>query len=176
MPKCFSEHKLRYICWNPRAFWPSIDSNVTTMFKAQKESKDIIKIVHVTSAVQPYLYEAMRILFVHKEMKITTLLNDFFSSGSVRCQKKYYGRFIKLWLNHWCHECGSSLAVYVWVRKLSYFIKNIVICVRRWMKVLRVWKDMRVSHLWHNFHFWVNYPFLLCDIISVIYCHFSMSM
>ncbi len=34
-----------------------------TMFKAQKGSKDIVKIVHVTSVVQPYCYEAMRILF-----------------------------------------------------------------------------------------------------------------
>ncbi len=35
-----------------QAFWPCIDS--TTTFKAQKCSKDIIKIhVHVTSVVQP---------------------------------------------------------------------------------------------------------------------------
>ncbi len=31
----------------------SIDSNTTTMLKAQKGSKDIIKIVHVTAVVQP---------------------------------------------------------------------------------------------------------------------------
>ncbi len=30
-----------------------IDSNATDTFKAQKGSKDIIKIVHVTSVVQP---------------------------------------------------------------------------------------------------------------------------
>ncbi len=30
-----------------------IGSNVTTPFKVQKGSKDIIKIVHVTSVVQP---------------------------------------------------------------------------------------------------------------------------
>ncbi len=30
-----------------------IDSIGTTMFKAQKHSKDIVKIVHVTSVVQP---------------------------------------------------------------------------------------------------------------------------
>ncbi len=48
-----SEHKLRYFWWNPRAFWPSIDSNATDTFKAQKGSKDIGKIVHVTSVVQP---------------------------------------------------------------------------------------------------------------------------
>ncbi len=32
---------------------PCIDSNKTDTFKAQKRSKDIIKIVHVTSVVQP---------------------------------------------------------------------------------------------------------------------------
>ncbi len=47
------------------------------MFKAQKESKDIIKIVHVTSAVQPYLYEAMRILFVHKENESNNFIKWF---------------------------------------------------------------------------------------------------
>ncbi len=31
----------------------TLDSNVTDMFKAQKGSKDIVKIVHVTSVVQP---------------------------------------------------------------------------------------------------------------------------
>ncbi len=34
-------------CWNPRAFWPCIDSNATDKFKAQKGSKDIVKIVRV---------------------------------------------------------------------------------------------------------------------------------
>ncbi len=29
-----SEHKLRYFWWNPRAFWPSIDSKGTTTIKA----------------------------------------------------------------------------------------------------------------------------------------------
>ncbi len=37
---------------NPRAFWPCIDSNATTVFKAHKGSNDIVKIVHVTSVVQ----------------------------------------------------------------------------------------------------------------------------
>ncbi len=47
------EHKLRYFWWNLRAFWPCIDSNATDTFKAQKGSKDIVQIVHVTSVVQP---------------------------------------------------------------------------------------------------------------------------
>ncbi len=38
------------------------------MIKAQKRSKDIVKIIHVTSVVQQQFYEATRILFV-KENK-----------------------------------------------------------------------------------------------------------
>ncbi len=30
------------------------------MFKAQEESKEIVKIVHVTSVIQPWFYEATR--------------------------------------------------------------------------------------------------------------------
>ncbi len=33
-------------------FWPCIDGNKTDMYKAQ-QGKDIVKIVHVTSVVQP---------------------------------------------------------------------------------------------------------------------------
>ncbi len=53
----------------------SLQSNATTTFKAQKGSKDIIKIVHVTSVVQPYSYEAMWIFLHAKNTKITTLFN-----------------------------------------------------------------------------------------------------
>ncbi len=54
----------------------------TDIFKDQKGSKDIVKIVHVTSVVQPYCYEATRILFVCNENKNKEFY-DFFSSGSV---------------------------------------------------------------------------------------------
>ncbi len=37
--------------------------NETTTFKAQKGSKDIVKIVHVRSVVEPECYEATTILF-----------------------------------------------------------------------------------------------------------------
>ncbi len=48
------EHKLRYIFYlNLRALRPAIDSKVTFTIKVQKRSKDIVKIVHVTSVVQP---------------------------------------------------------------------------------------------------------------------------
>ncbi len=39
--------------WNPRALWPCKDNSATETFKAKKGSKDIVKIVHVTSVVQP---------------------------------------------------------------------------------------------------------------------------
>ncbi len=51
--KIHNRGTLRYFWLNPRAFCPCIDSNTTTTFKAQEGSKDIIKIVHVTSEVQP---------------------------------------------------------------------------------------------------------------------------
>ncbi len=34
------------------SFWPCIDSNATDTIKAQKDSNDIVKIVHVTSMLQ----------------------------------------------------------------------------------------------------------------------------
>ncbi len=38
-------------------------------YQAQKGSKDIIKIVHVTSVVQPQFYEATIILCVQRKQK-----------------------------------------------------------------------------------------------------------
>ncbi len=62
-------------------FWPSIDSKATDTFKAQKGSKGIIKIVHVTSVDHPQWYEATRILFVCKENKtkkrLYSTMSDF---------------------------------------------------------------------------------------------------
>ncbi len=43
-PLFIFRHKLKYLWWNPKAFWPSIDSNITTTVKARKDSKDIVKI------------------------------------------------------------------------------------------------------------------------------------
>ncbi len=59
---------------------PPSEGNATPTFKVQKSRKDIIKIVHVTTVVQPSFFEATRILFV--KTKKTTLF------------------FIKLRLNH----------------------------------------------------------------------------
>ncbi len=75
------KHKLRYFWWNPRAFWPCIDSNTTSTFKAQKGNKDIVKIVHVRSVFQPKCYEAMRTLFFcAKNTKLMILFNNSFST------------------------------------------------------------------------------------------------
>ncbi len=48
-----SEHKLRYFWWNLKALRPSIDSKGPYTIKVQKRSKEIGKIIHVTSGVQP---------------------------------------------------------------------------------------------------------------------------
>ncbi len=53
-----SEHKLRYFWYfiflmNSELSDPPIDSKCPYMIKAQKRSKNTIKIIHVTSAVQP---------------------------------------------------------------------------------------------------------------------------
>ncbi len=52
------------------------------MIKVQKRSKDIGKIIHVTSGVQLEFYEATRILFVRKENKNSDFIQQFVSSVS----------------------------------------------------------------------------------------------
>ncbi len=42
---------------------PCVDSKANDKFKAQKGTKHIVKIVHVTSVVQPLFYNATRIFF-----------------------------------------------------------------------------------------------------------------
>ncbi len=46
-----------------------IDCQVNNTVKAQKSMKDIVKIVHLPSVVQPQHYEDRRIIFVRKENK-----------------------------------------------------------------------------------------------------------
>ncbi len=48
-----SEHKLRFFDEFRELFDPPIDSKHPYTIKAQKHSKIIIKIIHVTSGVQP---------------------------------------------------------------------------------------------------------------------------
>ncbi len=44
-----SEHKIRYFWLNLRALWPSTDGKGPYMIKVQKRSKEIGKIIRVTS-------------------------------------------------------------------------------------------------------------------------------
>ncbi len=46
-------HVFPNLWWNPWVFWPSADTKATDNFKTNKGSKDIVKIVHVTSVIQP---------------------------------------------------------------------------------------------------------------------------
>ncbi len=63
------------------SFLTCIDSNTTDHVQGQKGGKDIVKIVHVTSVVQPFkYYEATRIIFVHKKTKN----NDFIQQSFTR--------------------------------------------------------------------------------------------
>ncbi len=59
---------------------PPIDSNATDTFKAQKDSKEIVKIVHVTSVV--HLLKLQQYFLCAKKTKIMSLFNYFFSSVS----------------------------------------------------------------------------------------------
>ncbi len=59
-----------------------IDSKDPNMIKAQIRSKEVVKIIHVTSVVQPLYYEAMRILFVRKVNKNNDFIERFVSSAS----------------------------------------------------------------------------------------------
>ncbi len=59
-----------------------IDHKVSYMIKAQKRSKEIVKIIHVTSVVQSKYFEVTRILFVRKRKK-NYFIQQFISSASL---------------------------------------------------------------------------------------------
>ncbi len=60
-----------------------INCQVNNTVKAQKNMKNIVKIVHLPSVVQSELYEAKRILFVCKENKNNDFFQQFVSPASV---------------------------------------------------------------------------------------------
>ncbi len=45
--------QIKIFLMKPESFLTCIDSNATSTFKVQTGSKDIVKIIHVTSVVQP---------------------------------------------------------------------------------------------------------------------------
>ncbi len=65
-PRSSSERKWRYFWWNPRALWPSIDSNGTTPFKTQKGIRTLWK---YSMWHQWYFIKLREYLFVLKENK-----------------------------------------------------------------------------------------------------------
>ncbi len=57
--KCINDKHIKaivhpHLVWNTRlnVFWPSIDNKDPYTIKEQKRSKDIVKVVYVTSVVQ----------------------------------------------------------------------------------------------------------------------------
>ncbi len=72
-----SEHKLRYFWWNLRAFWPCIDSNAKLPHSRHR------KIVRTSIQLSMWhqwfnlIVYAMGILFVCKENKIITFIQQF---------------------------------------------------------------------------------------------------
>ncbi len=54
---------------------PPIDSKATDTFEAQKDSKEIIKIVHVTSVVQPNVMKLREQVLCAKKKKNDSLLS-----------------------------------------------------------------------------------------------------
>ncbi len=103
-------------------FWPCIDSNVTTTFKAQKRSKDIVKIVHLWSYENTFL--------------CTKNKNNEFIQQFIFFHVSLHHPFTRVTQRMCCCLCR--------VRKLSDFIKNIFNCFLK-MKVLWVWNN-RVSN------------------------------
>ncbi len=74
----YLRNTLRYIWWNPRAFWPSINSSATDTFKTQKASKDIsgptIMLWRYDNTFCALLYSTLLLLCVslrHTFMRIT---------------------------------------------------------------------------------------------------------
>ncbi len=83
---------------------PPIDSKDPNTIKAQKCSKEIFKIIHVTSVVQPWLYKASRILFVCKENKNKNFIQQFVSSAS------HYSAILEsiTYVNNVCNACTRT--------------------------------------------------------------------
>ncbi len=100
-----------------------IDSNATTTFKPQKGSKDIAKTVHLTSVVQPYSYEALRIFLCWKKTKIMTLIDSFFCSVS--------DFYVHSWQYHEREELLNKLIIFVFfLHKKSQQIIMTLLCLK----------------------------------------------
>ncbi len=111
------------------------------MFKVQKCSKDIVKIVHVISVVQPYCYEATRIYLCTKKTKIKTLFNYFFNYSSVfNTRSQEYIIII--------------IIIIIWHYYLFYFIfTNIIgnhLAINQLLNNKSIIKSIKKTHLLKN--------------------------
>ncbi len=84
-----------------RALWPFIDSKGPTTIKAQKRSKEISKIIHVTSGVQSNFMKLWKYFLYAKKTKIATLFN----SSSPLCQRSVILESIR-----WTETAYSSVS------------------------------------------------------------------
>ncbi len=65
---------------------PPIDSKDPYTITVQIRSKEICKIIHVTSGIQPEFYEATRILFVQKKKSLRSV--DSLQNGTKVMQRR----------------------------------------------------------------------------------------
>ncbi len=150
-----SEHKLRYVWWNSRMFWPWIDSNATDTFKVQKGSKDIFKIVHVTSLAQQYIMKVWEYFFAQRKQNQQL----YFNNSSPPCHHLpplmrvawwhaprhaapcYKRRNAHVWTlmndGGWCHK-GEELLNKVWIKHKKYS---------------RCFVKLRMNHWCHMYYF-----------------------
>ncbi len=118
-----------------------------TLFKAQKGSKDIVKIVHLTACVSRYSRE--RVSKTDKEEK-KLLIRVFFLIYLfiyfLFAHKNYSRSFITLRLNLWCQMeyFNDVLTTFLGLEQKALGFHQFVF--QRWTKVLQVWNDMRVSN------------------------------
>ncbi len=74
---CSNSIKALFVFRNREACDSPFDFQVNSTVEVQKSMKSIAREVHLPAVVQSEFYEATRILFVHKEKKIT---NNLFST------------------------------------------------------------------------------------------------
>ncbi len=134
---------------------PPIDSNVINTINVQKCSKEIGKIIHVTSGFNRNFTKLWEYVLYAKYTKTMTLFNNsspphhpiailesihWMQAYGVLCQLRLTWRSVKLRLCHMDYftdllatllhaDRVNYIAVYGRVRELSECIKNILICV-----------------------------------------------
>ncbi len=122
-------------------FWPCRDSNVTTVFKAQKDSMDIIKIVHVTDYCGTTV-----ILWSYKNNLCAQWKNNFFNN---------FFFSVSVVVLSWTHMKTDMEEKIIGQSRFLFFVKDV-----------RVWNEMRVCNHRQICNFGVNYPFKHQKIIQ----------